>query len=170
MKLLSFEAIVRVLNNAKARYLVAGGLAVAAHGYGRVTFDVDLVVQLQPENVYRTIQALELLGFRPFVPVAARDFADPAIRQTWIEEKNMIVFQLYSDQHPETRIDLFITEPFDFDDEYNKALVEEFLPGHQVRFVRIETLIQMKELAGREKDREDIRQLKLLMENPDDGR
>ena len=33
MKLASFEAIVRVLNEAETRYLVVGGLAVAAHGY-----------------------------------------------------------------------------------------------------------------------------------------
>ena len=168
MKLASFEAIVRVLNEAEARYLVVGGLAVAAHGYGRVTFDVDLVLQLQPENVRNAFQALASLGYKPFVPVKMNDFADPDIRKNWIEEKNMIVFQLYSDQHAATRIDIFVAEPFDFDDEYNSALVEEFLPGHHVRFVRVETLIRMKELAGREKDREDIRQLKILMENPDD--
>ena len=36
--------------------------------------------------------------------------------------------------------------------------------------VRIETLIRMKETAGRDKDKEDIRQLKLLLDNPDDAR
>ena len=78
-----------------------------------------------------------------------------------------IVFQLYSDQHPETRVDIFIAEPFDFDDEYNQALVEEFLPGYNVRFIRVEMLILMKELADREKDRGDIRQLKILMDGSD---
>ncbi len=33
MKLASFEAIVRSLNAAGVRYLIAGGLAVNAHGY-----------------------------------------------------------------------------------------------------------------------------------------
>ena len=41
MKLTSFEAIVRALNAANVRYLVAGGLAVNAHGYARFTNDVD---------------------------------------------------------------------------------------------------------------------------------
>ena len=167
MKLATIEAIVSALNEADVRYLIVGGLAVAAHGYGRVTFNIDLVLQLQPDNVQRAIQALDLLGYKPFVPVKANDFADPAIRKSWIEEKNMIVFQLYSDQHPETRVDIFVTEPFDFDDEYNLALVEEFLPGYNVRFIRIEMLIHMKELADREKDREDIRQLKILMDGSD---
>ncbi len=169
MRLASLEAIVRVLNTAQARYLIVGGLAVAAHGYGRVTFDVDLVVQLKPANVQRAMSALETLGYRPLVPVAARDFVNAAKRDAWIRDKGMVVFQMHSDQHPDTRIDLFAAEPFDFDQEYNSAMVGEILPDLHARFVRIETLIQMKEVAGREKDREDIRQLRLLLENPDDG-
>ncbi len=170
MKLTSLEAITRVLNAAQARYLIVGGLAVAAHGYGRVTFDIDLVVQLQPDNVQRAMNALESLGYRPVVPVPARDFADAANRETWIRDKGMVVFQLHSDRHPDTRIDLFAAEPFDFDHEYDNAMVGEILPGLHARFVRIETLIRMKEAAGREKDREDVRQLRLLLENPDDGK
>jgi hypothetical protein len=165
MKLATIEAIVSALNEADVRYLIVGGLAVAAHGYGRVTFDIDLVLQLQPDNVQRAIQALDLLGYKPFVPVKANDFADPAIRKSWIEEKNMVVFQLHSDQHQETRIDLFVSEPFDFENEYNNALIGEILPGLQTRFVGIETLIRMKEVANRDKDQEDIKQLKLLSEN-----
>ena len=167
MKLSSLEAIVRVLHEANARYLIAGGLAVAAHGYGRVTFDVDLVVQLQPDNVQRAMKALGSLGYLPLVPVSALDFADPETRETWIRDKNMVVFQLHSEQHRETRIDLFVAEPFDFDDEYQRALTGAILPGLSAHFVSIETLIRMKETAGRAKDLEDIRQLRLLQDNPD---
>ena len=170
MKLTSLEAITRVLNAAQARYLIVGGLAVAAHGYGRVTFDIDLVVQLQPDNVQRAMNALESLGYWPVVPVPARDFADAANRETWIRDKGMVVFQLHSDRHPDTRIDLFAAEPFDFDHEYDNALIGEILSGLHARFVRIETLIRMKEAAGREKDREDVRQLRSLLENPDDAK
>ena len=167
MKLASFEAIVRALEEASVRYLIAGGLAVAAHGYGRVTFDVDLVVQLQPDNVQRAMKSLGSLGYLPLVPVSALDFADPAIRETWIRDKQMVVFQLHSERHRETRIDLFVAEPFDFDDEYHRALTGDILPGLSARFVSIETLIRMKEAAGRAKDLEDIRQLRLLQDNPD---
>lgn len=165
MKFASLEAIVRVLNDAPARYLVVGGLAVAAHGFGRATFDVDLVIQLHPDNVRRAMGALETLGYRPLVPVPASALADPAIRESWIREKQIIVFQLHSEQHRETRIDIFVTEPFDFDAEYDNALLGELLPGAPARFVRIETLIRMKESAGRAKDLEDIRQLRLLKES-----
>lgn len=169
MKLESLEAITAALRDANVRYLIVGGLAVAAHGYGRVTFDVDLVVQLQPDNARRAMGALESLGYKPLVPVPARDFAEPRIRETWIRDKRMIVFQLHSEQHRDTRIDLFATEPFDFDDEYRHALVGNLFPGLELRFVRIETLIRMKEAAGREKDREDVRQLKKLRGDQDHG-
>jgi len=49
MKLASFEAIVHALNGAEVRFIVVGGIAVIAHGYGRTTRDVDLVIQLKPD-------------------------------------------------------------------------------------------------------------------------
>ena len=161
MKLSSLEAIVSALGSADVRYLVVGGLAVAAHGHGRATFDV----QLLPDNVARAMRALEGLGYRPTVPVPAAQFADPRHRESWIRDKNMIVFQLRSDLHPETSIDIFVTEPFDFDMEYDAALVGDIFPDLPVRFVGLETLIRMKESAGRAKDIEDIRQLRLLKQD-----
>jgi hypothetical protein len=167
MKVSTLEAILRALAAEDARYLIVGGLAVAAHGYGRVTFDLDLVVQLHPDNVLRALRALESLGYLPLAPVPASDFADAAKRESWIRDKNAVVFQLHSDHHPETRIDLFASEPFDFEHEYRLAKTGELLPGLEARFVRLETLITMKQSAGREKDLEDIRQLRLLLEHSD---
>jgi hypothetical protein len=166
LKLASIEAIASVLHDAKARYLVAGGLAVAAHGFGRVTFDVDLVVQLQPDNLQRALRALESLGYHPAAPVTSAQFADVTMREAWVREKSLVVLQLISEQHRDTPIDLFAAEPFDFDQEYRQALLGEVFPGVQMRFVSLDTLIRMKEVAGREKDREDIRQLKLIKEDP----
>lgn len=162
MRLGSLESVLIALNRRRTRYLIVGGLAVAAHGFGRATFDVDLVIQLKPENVRRALRALSSLGYRPLVPVPALDFADPALRRRWIREKNMVVFQLHSDLHRETRVDLFVREPFRFDSEYDQALVGEVFPRVRARFVRLETLIRMKKKAGREKDLEDIRQLEPL--------
>jgi len=38
------QTIAAALNDADVNYLIAGGLAVVAHGYVRVTMDVDLVI------------------------------------------------------------------------------------------------------------------------------
>ncbi|HVB49688.1 MAG TPA: hypothetical protein VNF69_15000 [Burkholderiales bacterium] len=74
----AFEAIAAALHEAGVRYLVARGLAVNAHGYVRLTYDVDLVVQLEPENIMSAFAALAGLGYRPTVRVTAEQFASPA--------------------------------------------------------------------------------------------
>jgi hypothetical protein len=70
--LASFEAIVRALNEAGVRYLVAGGLAVNAQGYLRFTKDADVVIQLVPDNIKRAFAALAALGYKPLAPVICR--------------------------------------------------------------------------------------------------
>lgn len=65
---------------------------------------------------------------------------------------------------PAGRLNLFVSEPFDFDAEYQSALVGELSPGEEARFVCLDTLIAMKPGTGRPKDEEDVRQLKLLRE------
>ena len=165
MRLASFEAIAEALEKAKVRYLVAGGLAVNAHGFLRFTKDVDLVIQLQTDNLRRALAAVEALGYRPAIPVSFDQFADPEQRNSWVREKGMQVFQLWSDLHPETSIDVFVTEPFEFDSEYARAMIKPLRENLPVRFVRIPALIRMKELANRPQDQIDIEHLRMRMED-----
>jgi hypothetical protein len=161
MKLGSFDTLVRALDKAGVRYLVAGGLAVNAHGYLRFTRNVDLVLQLAPANIVAAFRALEGIGYRPIVPVTASDLADPAKRTAWNRDKGMTVLNFLCDGHPDTPVDVFVTEPFDFDEEYARALVKP-LGSVAVRFVSIPSLIRMKELAGRPQDKIDIEYLRKL--------
>ncbi len=162
MRRASFEAVVRALNAAGVPFLVAGGVAVIAHGYGRLTQDVDLVVRLDADSVRRAFEALGGLGYRPLVPVTADGFADAAQRAAWIAEKGMTVLNFHSDRHRETRVDVFVTEPFDFAEEHQLALVEEIAPGVPVRIVRLAALLRLKRAAGRPQDLADIAELTLL--------
>ena len=75
MELRSIEAVVGALNTAGVRYLIVGGLAVMAHGYQRTTVDLDLVVQLLPQNLLTALQTLGSLGYVPRIPVSADQFA-----------------------------------------------------------------------------------------------
>lgn len=168
MRLTSFEAIARALETAGVRYLVAGGLAVNAHGYLRLTFDVDLVIQLEPSNIAAAFNALASLGYRPVVPVTAAQFADAGQRRRWADEKHMQVLAFHSDLHRETSVDIFATEPFDFDQEHQAAVPGELAAGLRVRFVTIPTLIAMKEIANRPRDRDDIEHLRLLLQDQRD--
>jgi len=163
MKLESVSAIVEALNAAKVRYLVAGGLAVVAHGYLRFTNDLDLVIQLQTDNIRRAFEALGELGYRPLVPITSKQFADAGNRERWIREKSMRVLQFWSDDHRETSIDVFVEEPFDFAREYEAALRKSLYGRLEVRVVAISTLIAMKEAADRPVDRIDVEHLRMRM-------
>jgi hypothetical protein len=167
MRLRSIEAVVIALNEADVRYLVAGGLAVNAHGYARLTADIDLVVALDADNVIRAFAALETIGYRPTVGVSAPQFADAELRQRWIDEKGMKVLSFFSDAHAETPVDIFVYEPFDFDREAAASLKEELRPGLDVQFVSIPALIEMKQAANRTKDIDDIQHLRWILEDDD---
>ena len=165
MKLASFEALVAALEDAGVRYLVAGGLAVNAYGYLRFTKDVDLVVHLVPETIEAAFRALATLGYKPMVPIAAAQFADARLRESWIRDKGMQVLQFWSDQHRETPVDIFVSEPFPFEEEYENALVKPLYGKTPVRFVTIPTLIRMKEAADRPQDRIDIEHLRMRLDD-----
>ena len=162
--LAAFESIAVALRDAQVRYLVAGGLAVNAHGYLRLTQDVDLVIELGAQNIRKCFAVLADLGYRPLVPVTGEQFADPEQRARWIRDKGMTVLNLYSDRYRPVTVDIFVTEPFDFDREYDAALIGELSPGLFVRFVSIAALIAMKKLANRPRDLDDIEHLAMIQE------
>lgn len=155
----SLETVIGALNAASVRYLIAGGLAVIAHGYLRLTKDLDLVLSLDPENARLGVTTLAALGYRPSVPVTLEDFADAGKRAEWARAKGATVLGLYSDSHRTLPIDLFIAEPFDFARAHREALREEVAPGHIAWFVSFDDLVAMKRVAGRPQDLADIHQL-----------
>ena len=101
----------------------------------------------------------------PLVPITADQFADPKMRQQWVEDKGMQVLNFASSQHLETTIDVFVYEPFDFETEYSAAMQGELLSGLYARFVSIPALIRMKEAANRPRDIDDIQHLRWILED-----
>lgn len=168
MKLTTLETIFNTLNQANVKYLVAGGIAVNAHGYQRLTTDLDLVIQLNKTNIKKALDSFKQLSYAPIVPVDIDDFSDTEKRKDWQENKNMQVFSLQSMQHPETTIDIFVTEPFDFELEYNTSINAELTPEINFQIVSISTLMEMKRIAGRAKDLDDIEHLQIILENNND--
>ena len=68
--------ICQALNESGARYLLIGGFAVIAHGAGRFTKDIDLLIDDAPENVARVKRALAVLADK-----AAADVADDDVQR-----------------------------------------------------------------------------------------
>lgn len=66
----------RALNVAQARYVLIGGFAVIAHGSGRTTKDIDLLVDPSAENIARVKTGLSVLADN-----AAAEIQDDDIEQ-----------------------------------------------------------------------------------------
>ena len=152
------QRVLATLEEAQVRYLVVGGVAVVLHGYLRTTLDLDLVIQLEDGNLAKALRGLEALGYQPRVSAPMAAFADRATRESWIRHKNMLVFSLW---HPDQQgfvLDLFVEEPFDFDEVYSRALLVS-LPETKATVIALEDLILMKRQAGRPRDLEDVEAL-----------
>lgn len=164
METRSIDAIFRALNGAGVRYLVAGGLAVVAHGYLRYTADVDLILDLTEENLRKAVAVFAALNYTPQVPVPLEQFIDAENRSLWIREKQLLVFSLFSASHPKTVVDLFVQPPLNFEHAYRNAATKEIAPGISATIVSLDDLISLKVQAGRPNDLEDIRQLSMRKE------
>ncbi|MEO6080492.1 MAG: hypothetical protein ABIQ86_12020 [Steroidobacteraceae bacterium] len=88
------EDIFAALQTTGVRYVVVGGVAVNLHGYQRFTKVVDLVIELVPVQAIKALEALRSIGYKPNIPVKLADFADPEIREGWIRDEGMLVFQM----------------------------------------------------------------------------
>lgn len=158
--------VFRALNAARVRYVVVGGVAVVLQGHVRMTVDLDLVVDLAVEPARAVLDLLAELGFRPRLPVDPHDFADPAIRDRWVAERNLQVFSLHHPDDPLSEIDLFATHPLPF--EQLLAEADEMQVGSvRVPVASIPHLLHLKRAAGRPRDLEDIEALSRLQQERD---
>lgn len=159
--------LLRALSERKVRYVVVGGVAAIAHGVLRFTRDLDLVIRLDRDNLLSAGEAFRSCGYVPRQPVTFSEFADPANRERWRREKNMLVLQLAPPAPTAMAVDVFTEHPFDFDLEHEAALLHR-LGDVVVPIVRAATLVEMKRAAGRPRDLEDIRALEGIRTRADE--
>jgi hypothetical protein len=76
----SYDDVFRALDAAGVRYVVVGGTAVVLQGHARLTVDLDLVVDLSPEQAAAAVTALTGIGLLARLPVDTESFADAATR------------------------------------------------------------------------------------------
>ena len=156
-----YENVFRSLQKKNIRYAVAGGVALVLHGVVRFTADLDLIVDLEPENLGRFIQTMTELGYRPRNPVNVGDLLDPAVREQWKREKDMTVISFVDPSQPMTLVDVFIEEKIPFR-EIMQAIVQMEARGIMIPVVSVQHLKRLKKAAGRPQDLADIEALEAL--------
>ena len=160
---LDFQTIFKELNGLGIDYLVVGGLAVNFHGVPRMTYDIDLMVLLEPENILKLVNRLTRWGYRPKIPVDPREFADEMKRNSWVHEKGMKAFNFYSETLPIGEIDIVIDSPIPYEELKSRAIKVE-LQDEKIPTVSIHDLIELKLRAGRKQDLADVEHLRMVLE------
>jgi len=139
-----FKEFVELLNANNVKYLVVGGYAVALHGHPRYTKDLDVWIELSPDNAGRVLKALETFGFGS-LDLKPDDFL----------EKDQIIQLGY----PPNRIDILTTlKDLNFEDCY-KSSVQVKIQGVRIDFIDIENLKKNKRATGRSQDLADVENL-----------
>ena len=139
-----FKEFIELLNEYNVRYLVVGGYAVAFHGYPRYTKDLDVWIEVSPQNADNVIKALEEFGFGS-LGLKPEDFL----------ESDQIIQLGY----PPNRIDILTTlKEIKFEDCY-KARVEVDIQGLKINFIDLENLKHNKRATGRPQDLADAENL-----------
>lgn len=141
--------LLRILERRQVRYLVIGGQAVIYYGYPRLTGDIDLFFDREPDNAVRLFDALaEFWGG----DVPGVDGSEELRRQGLILQFG----------RPPNRIDLVNqVDGLTFEEAWQTRLdLEVSGQGIRVPYVSLAKLIQNKEASGRPRDLEDLEYLR----------
>ena len=144
-------AILKLLARHEVRFLVAGGIAVQAHGYVRTTLDVDIIPRPDEQNMGRLAEAL--------VDLEASAIDDRGrLLKLELSHPASLALGNYFLVTRHGALDLFNGPRPDLKryQRLNDAAIEIDLGGFAVRVVGKDDLIRMKREAGREKDLADI--------------
>jgi len=160
---LDFQTIFKELNEIGIDYLVVGGLAVNFHGIPRMTYDIDLMILLESENILKLVRKLTQWGYRPKIPIDAKDLVDETKRNSWVREKGMKALNFYNETLPIGEIDIVIDSPIPYKELKTRAIKIK-LQDEKIPTVSIHDLIELKLRAGRKQDLADVEHLRIVLE------
>ena len=156
-----FKETIFALENYKVSYIAVGGFAAVMHGCNRFTADLDIIIDFSEQNVVNLTEAMNSIGFTPRLPIKPKELSDEIKRKEWLN-RNMQVFTFLKTNNPLFLLDVFIYHPLDFEILIKNSEYLSF-EGGSVRICDIDSLIQLKKLANRPKDIEDINELTFIL-------
>ncbi len=159
--MLDYLEIFKKLNGEGVKYIVAGGLAVNLYGIPRMTYDIDLLVDLKEENLRKFLNLLKDWGFKPRPPAEVEDLLEEKKRRGWVEGKKMKAFILIHSEWPISEIDILFNTPIDYK-EAAKHINYLKVKDVKVPLISLEDLIKMKKSSKRAQDESDVKLLEKI--------
>jgi len=139
-----FKEFIALLNKNNVKYLIVGGYAVAFHGHPRYTKDVDIWIEINPENADKIVTSIKQFGFDS-LKLKQEDF--------------LISDQIIQLGQPPNRIDILSTlSGVDFAKCYESRLQIE-IDGININLINLDNLKKNKQACGRLQDLADIEKL-----------
>lgn len=139
-----FRDFLEALHKQQVRFLVAGAFALAAHGHPRYTKDLDIWVEMEPDNAVRLAAALDDFGMGS-LGLTPDDFLT----------ENTVIQLGYEPN----RIDLLTSlDGVNFEEAYPQRVMLA-LAGYVAPVLDRETLKANKRASGRLRDLADLEEL-----------
>jgi len=139
------EGLLRSLKEHKVRFVIIGATAFPVHGYSRATLDIDLFIEATPSNAQRARAALQTFGY---------DMSDVSVEDLLTKKLLIRQYVVETDIHP-------FVKGTTFERVWANKIKARF--GRTfVWFASLDDLIEMKQAAGRPKDKEDLKFLRRL--------
>lgn len=158
--------LLQSLSEGQVQYVLVGGLAVQLHGFMRSTFDVDLVLAMNDDNLSRFIAVAKQLGLVPSIPVPIDSLRDARQIEQWHREKGMRAFALREPQVGGGVVDVLVRPDVSFEQLKGNAVIGQLF-AQQVWIASIDDLLAMKRSANRSKDQLDIVALEKIKRGED---
>lgn len=155
-----YEEVLREFQRQKVKYVLVGGIAFNLLGGSRNTLDMDILVEMTDKNLLKIVNILKKAGYHVKQPVDPAMIADEKTRQDWIENKHMKAFNFYKSEATYEEVDIIIDSPVAFSEAIKDAL-EAKVSGLTLKVVSPKNFIKMKKVSRREKDLEDIENIKI---------
>ncbi len=144
---MDIEDLLKSLNAHKVEFVIIGATAFPIHGYARATLDIDIFIRPEPENAGRALDALRNFGY---------DTAEITVEDLLTKKVLIRQYLVETDIHP-------FVAGITFDQVWKNRMPGTF-GKEKVYYASLDDLIVMKESAGRPKDLEDLKALRILKE------
>jgi predicted nucleotidyltransferase len=155
--------LLRELAGSSVKFVVCGGVACVLHGVERNTYDLDLSVSLEKENLQKLINVTKKFKLVPRIPEPVGNLLNEKIRKEWIDKKGALVYTFVSPSGP-LQIDIFLSYPKSYEDLIKNADKVK-IEGFEFLISSKEDLLAAKKIIEplRDKDIQDIKELTKLI-------
>lgn len=160
--LLDLFNLIKELSKADIKYIVCGGVACVLQGVERATYDLDISVSFEENNLRKLIEVMKNSKLIPRIPEPVENLLDENKRKEWFEKKGALVYTFLSEKTP-LQLDVFLNYPRTYDELFKNSDELE-IDNVKFKVSSIEDLLFVKRRIdpARDKDLTDIKELEKI--------